>query len=201
MRESATGPIHPGALPSGSGASGTAWELAGVSARQPSWSRFGCFQHPAGSKMCTSHFMEDIWMLVAPQSDWMQVCAPHVLPKPALNPDVPVHKCGITSCKSQVFAFSACLHAWSISWVFFFVFVFLVETGLPVFFKVSTLPWICIFVFLCFFCSLSQTRNRRLPDIYPQYCSSHHLQPDSHSLQGKMQGSLHSLLDVERKPP
>lgn len=74
MRESATGPIHPGALPSGSGASGTAWELAGVSARQPSWSGFGCFQHPAGSKMCTSHFMEDIWMLVAPQSDWMQVC-------------------------------------------------------------------------------------------------------------------------------
>lgn len=64
-RESATGPIHPGALPSGPGASETAWELAGVGARQPSWSRFGWFHQSAWSKMCRSHFREHVRMVAA----------------------------------------------------------------------------------------------------------------------------------------
>lgn len=87
-----------------------------------------------------------------------------------------------------VFPLSACTHWLVDKFCFVLLFFFLVKMRLPVFFTVTTLPWICIFVFLffVFFCSLSQTRNRRLPDIYPQYCSSHHPQPDSHSLQGKM---------------
>lgn len=84
IRESVTGPIHPGALPSGPRASKTAWELAGVSTRQPSWSMFGWFQHPAGSRMCTSHLMEHIWLVI--ESNWLQVYVIPVLPpkKPSI---------------------------------------------------------------------------------------------------------------------
>lgn len=43
-----------------------------------------------------------------------------------------------------------------------------------------------------FFCSLSHVWNRRLCDIYPQYCSSHHHQLDSHSLRVGMGNRFHS---------
>lgn len=165
---------HPsiGALPSGPGASQTAWELAGLSARQPSWSSFGCFQYPAGSKMCTSHFTGHIWVVVAPQSDCAGVCSP----------------CSPKTTRDSWRAGARC-------------FVFVVKTRLPVSLSLHAALelYICNFFF---FCSLSQTWNRRLPDIYPLYGSSHHPRLDSHSLQGKMQGaSLHSLLDVPGKPP
>lgn len=46
---------HPsiGALPSGPGASQTAWELAGLSARQPSWSSF--WMLPVSSRVKNVH--------------------------------------------------------------------------------------------------------------------------------------------------
>lgn len=42
-----------------------------------------------------------------------------------------------------------------------------------------------------FFCSLSHVWNRRLCDIYPQYCSSHHHQLYSHSLHVGMGNCFH----------
>lgn len=198
--------IHPGGLPSGPTASETAWELAAISAHQPSWSRFGCSWVTTVHEPPHGTWGGHIWVVVAPQSDWMQVCALHVVPKPALDPDMTVHRRRITSCKSQAFAISARpVVDWSIC---LFLFIWWKQDWrsssqsprCPGSVYSGGFFWFVFFV-LFFFCSLSQTRNRRLPDIYPQYCSSHHPQPDSHSLQGKMQGSLHSLLDVEHYPP
>lgn len=50
-----------------------------------------------------------------------------------------------------VFPLSACTHWLVDKFCFVLLFFFLVKMRLPVFFTVTTLPWICIFVFL-FFC-------------------------------------------------
>lgn len=43
--------------------------------------------------------------------------------------------------------------------------------------------------------------QKALCDIYPQYCSSHHHQLDSHSLKVKMEDCLNSLFGRRTQPP
>lgn len=123
-RESATGPIHPGALPTGSGASETAWELAALVSQAGAVLDGSIIQQ--GHKCARATSGGHVWMVVAPQSDWMEVCALRVLPRTS-----PVLTCQRTNGASPPTV---------------------VDKRLPVFSTVSSLPWICIFVgFVLFF--------------------------------------------------